>query len=133
MPLQTHDPQQQQQFVKMNEYSYVPIAKMLMNTTIIGNSKPVFFQDLPAETTVGLAELLLRSEILDTFLGTKFPTLKRYGLEGAESMLAFFHELLKDGDKHFGTLVIGMTHRGRLNLLTCLLGVEPSLLFRQVF
>lgn len=38
---------------------------------------------------------LLRSQTFDRFLATKFPGLKRYGGEGAESMMAFFLEFLK--------------------------------------
>ena len=37
---------------------------------------------------------MLRSQTLDNFLGKKFGTLKRYGAEGAEAMMAFFQEML---------------------------------------
>lgn len=63
----------------------------------------------------------------DHFLATKFATVKRYGGEGAESMMGFFYELFYQAN-HSGVtdIVIGMPHRGRLNLLTGLLKFEPE-------
>ncbi len=63
----------------------------------------------------------------DHFLATKFATVKRYGGEGAESMMGFFHELFHQS-AHSGVtdIVIGMPHRGRLNLLTGLLQFPPE-------
>lgn len=63
----------------------------------------------------------------DHFLATKFATVKRYGGEGAESMMGFFYELFYQM-AHSGVtdLVIGMPHRGRLNLLTGLLKFPPE-------
>lgn len=73
----------------------------------------------------------------DHFLATKFATVKRYGGEGAESMMGFFYELFHQA-AHSGVtdIVVGMPHRGRLNLLTGLLKFPPevnypTLLIRQ--
>lgn len=63
----------------------------------------------------------------DHFLATKFATVKRYGGEGAESMMGFFHELLKmSAYSGITDVIIGMPHRGRLNLLTGLLQFPPE-------
>uniref|UniRef100_A0A7N5ZZR5 2-oxoadipate dehydrogenase complex component E1 n=1 Tax=Anabas testudineus TaxID=64144 RepID=A0A7N5ZZR5_ANATE len=80
-----------------------------------------------------LAKLMLESQEFDHFLATKFATVKRYGGEGAESMMGFFHELFHQS-AHSGVtdLVIGMPHRGRLNLLTGLLQFPPELMFRKM-
>ena len=48
---------------------------------------------LPAERRRHLAELLTRSQAFDHFLAKKFGTVKRYGAEGAESMMGFFQEV----------------------------------------
>ncbi|MEQ2194693.1 putative 2-oxoglutarate dehydrogenase E1 component DHKTD1, mitochondrial, partial [Xenoophorus captivus] len=63
----------------------------------------------------------------DHFLATKFATVKRYGGEGAESMMGFFYELFHQS-AHSGVtdIIIGMPHRGRLNLLTGLLKFPPE-------
>ncbi|XP_055449795.1 2-oxoadipate dehydrogenase complex component E1 [Psammomys obesus] len=80
-----------------------------------------------------LSKLLLESQEFDHFLATKFATVKRYGGEGAESMMGFFHELLKSAAYGGITdVIIGMPHRGRLNLLTGLLQLPPELMFRKM-
>ncbi|KAM9807689.1 2-oxoadipate dehydrogenase complex component E1 [Neosynchiropus ocellatus] len=80
-----------------------------------------------------LAEIMLQSQEFDHFLATKFATVKRYGGEGAESMMGFFFELFHQA-AHTGVtdVVIGMPHRGRLNLLTGLLKFPPELMFRKM-
>ncbi|XP_060114514.1 2-oxoadipate dehydrogenase complex component E1 [Heteronotia binoei] len=80
-----------------------------------------------------LSRLMLESQEFDNFLATKFATVKRYGGEGAESMIGFFHELLKMSSYSGVTdIVLGMPHRGRLNLLTGLLHLPPELIFRKM-
>uniref|UniRef100_A0A3Q1N7S2 2-oxoadipate dehydrogenase complex component E1 n=2 Tax=Bos TaxID=9903 RepID=A0A3Q1N7S2_BOVIN len=74
-----------------------------------------------------LSKLMLESQEFDHFLATKFATVKRYGGEGAESMMGFFYELLKMAAYSGVTdVIIGMPHRGRLNLLTGLLQFPPE-------
>ncbi|KAG8775366.1 hypothetical protein FRC15_000597 [Serendipita sp. 397] len=76
---------------------------------------------------------LVISEILDKFLQDKFPNLKRYGLEGAESMIPALDTLFSTassvGIEH---IMIGMPHRGRLNLLTGLLEYSPRALLHKI-
>ncbi|XP_014639154.1 PREDICTED: probable 2-oxoglutarate dehydrogenase E1 component DHKTD1, mitochondrial isoform X2 [Ceratotherium simum simum] len=80
-----------------------------------------------------LSKLMLESQEFDHFLATKFATVKRYGGEGAESMMGFFHELLKlSAYGGITDVIIGMPHRGRLNLLTGLLQFPPELMFRKM-
>ncbi|KAJ6666356.1 hypothetical protein lerEdw1_000629 [Lerista edwardsae] len=80
-----------------------------------------------------LSKLMLESQEFDRFLATKFATVKRYSGEGAESMMGFFHELLKMCSYSGVTdIVLGMPHRGRLNLLTGLLQFPPELMFRKM-
>ncbi|KAK1166975.1 putative 2-oxoglutarate dehydrogenase E1 component DHKTD1, mitochondrial [Acipenser oxyrinchus oxyrinchus] len=80
-----------------------------------------------------LATLMLQSQEFDHFLATKFATVKRYGGEGAESMMGFFYELFRLAAYSGVTDVItGMPHRGRLNLLTGLLQFPPELMFRKI-
>uniref|UniRef100_A0A8C2G8Z7 2-oxoadipate dehydrogenase complex component E1 n=1 Tax=Cyprinus carpio TaxID=7962 RepID=A0A8C2G8Z7_CYPCA len=75
-----------------------------------------------------LAKLMLESQEFDHFLATKFATVKRYGGEGAESMIGFFYELFRSAVYSGVTdVVMGMPHRGRLNLLTGLLHFPPEM------
>ncbi|XP_061106928.1 2-oxoadipate dehydrogenase complex component E1 [Conger conger] len=80
-----------------------------------------------------LARLMLESQEFDHFLGTKFATVKRYGGEGAESMMGFFHELFRlAAFSGVSDVIMGMPHRGRLNLLTGLMQFPPELMFRKM-
>lgn len=79
-----------------------------------------------------IAALLIKSQAWDNFLATKFPTVKRYGGEGAESMLAFFRQLfLSSVDAELEAVVLGMPHRGKLNLLTTMLHTRPAKIFSK--
>jgi probable 2-oxoglutarate dehydrogenase E1 component DHKTD1 len=77
--------------------------------------------------------LMLQGEAWEHFLATKFPQLKRYSGEGAESMLpaldAMFESAAMVGA---GEVVIGMPHRGRLSLLVSLLNYPARKLFRKL-
>ncbi|KAH7108012.1 dehydrogenase E1 and transketolase domain-containing protein 1 [Auriculariales sp. MPI-PUGE-AT-0066] len=78
-------------------------------------------------------DLLVQSETLDQFLQLKFPNTKRYGLEGGESMIpaldALFDTAAGSGVRH---VVLGMPHRGRLNLLVNLLQFPAAGLFHKI-
>ncbi|KAF9433774.1 hypothetical protein BGZ76_008999 [Entomortierella beljakovae] len=78
-------------------------------------------------------ELLARSEVFDHFMGKKFAQVKRYGLEGAESMMVALDSLFQAASKAGVTeAILGMPHRGRLNLLTDLMQYNPTALFAKV-
>ncbi|KAG2224886.1 hypothetical protein INT45_010835 [Circinella minor] len=67
-------------------------------------------------------ELLTKSETFDHFLAKKFPNIKRYGLEGAESMMVALDRLFElSAQAGVQGVLIGMPHCGRLNLLCDLL------------
>lgn len=71
--------------------------------------------------------VLFLSQEFDHFLATKFATVKRYSAEGAESMMGFFFELFRLVSYSGVTdVIMGMPHRGRLNLLTGLLQFPPE-------
>nr|XP_019004663.1 oxoglutarate dehydrogenase (succinyl-transferring), E1 component [Kwoniella mangroviensis CBS 8507]OCF68124.1 oxoglutarate dehydrogenase (succinyl-transferring), E1 component [Kwoniella mangroviensis CBS 8507] len=80
-------------------------------------------------------KLLMRSEELDRFLGKKFPNLKRYGCEGAESMLPALSTLFEVSAKSgISSIVLSLPHRGRLSLLCDpdLLDFSPTALFAKI-
>lgn len=78
-------------------------------------------------------ELLAKSEGLDHFLAKRFPNVKRYGLEGGEAMMVVCATLLNEAKKEgVEDVVLGMPHRGRLNLLTQLLDLDMRVLIRKM-
>jgi 2-oxoglutarate dehydrogenase E1 component len=72
-------------------------------------------------------ERLSAAEGLETYLASKYPGTKRFGLEGGEAFIPMMDELLQRAGT-YGTkeVVIGMAHRGRLNMLVNILGKNPS-------
>ncbi|XP_037082513.1 LOW QUALITY PROTEIN: probable 2-oxoglutarate dehydrogenase E1 component DHKTD1, mitochondrial [Pollicipes pollicipes] len=90
-------------------------------------------EQLAPEERLRLAETLLHSQVLDKFLAVKFATVKRYGGEGAEATGAFLAELLMLAARaDLREVVMGMAHRGRLNLLTDLLQYPPVQMFQKM-
>ncbi|KAJ2809442.1 hypothetical protein H4R20_000062 [Coemansia guatemalensis] len=78
-------------------------------------------------------ELLVRSEAFDNFMQKKFGQVKRYGLEGAESAIVALDELFSLCNQSGITeAVLGMPHRGRLNILIDLLKYPPRALFHKL-
>ena len=91
-------------------------------------SKPSF----SAEKKKAILERLTAAEGLERFLHTKYVGQKRFSLEGGESFIAAMDELVqKAGEKGVQEIVIGMAHRGRLNVLVNTLGKMPKDLFAE--
>ncbi len=91
-------------------------------------SKPNF----SAEKKKHLLERLTAAEGLERFLHTKYVGQKRFSLEGGESFIAAMDELIRQaGAKGVQEIVIGMAHRGRLNVLVNSLGKMPAELFAE--
>ncbi len=91
-------------------------------------SKPVFSADKKKH----ILERLTAAEGLERFLHTKYVGQKRFSLEGGESFIAAMDELIQHaGEKGVQEIVIGMAHRGRLNVLVNTLGKMPADLFAE--
>ncbi|MDA1075623.1 MAG: 2-oxoglutarate dehydrogenase E1 component, partial [Proteobacteria bacterium] len=77
-------------------------------------------------------ERLIAAEGLEKYLHARYPGTKRFGLEGAESLIPMLHEMLQRLGSH-GVLetVIGMAHRGRLNVLVNIFGKDPWDIFEE--
>jgi 2-oxoglutarate dehydrogenase E1 component len=85
---------------------------------------------IPVPLKKQLLETLLRAEGLERYLGAKYPGAKRFSLEGSDSlMIALEHLIQLLGNQGAKEVAIGMTHRGRLNVLVNLLGKNPAQLF----
>ena len=79
-----------------------------------------------------ILDRLTAAEGLERFLHTKYVGQKRFSLEGGESFIAAIDELIQGaGEKGVQEIVIGMAHRGRLNVLVNTLGKQPKELFSE--
>ncbi len=75
---------------------------------------------------------LTAAEGLEQFLHRRYVGQKRFSLEGADSLIPLLDEIVQGGGKRGVTdIVIGMAHRGRLNVLVNLLGKAPNELFSE--
>ncbi len=91
-------------------------------------SKPAFV----AEKKVHILDRLTAAEGLERYLHTKYVGQKRFSLEGGESFIAAMDELVnRGGEVGVQEIVIGMAHRGRLNVLVNTLGKMPKDLFAE--
>ncbi|MFM9915558.1 MAG: 2-oxoglutarate dehydrogenase E1 component [Rhizobacter sp.] len=91
-------------------------------------SKPTF----STEQKRHILEELTAAEGLERYLHTKYVGQKRFSLEGGESFIASMDELVqRAGSKGVQEIVIGMAHRGRLNVLVNTLGKTPAELFSE--
>lgn len=77
-------------------------------------------------------ERLTAAETLERYLHTRYVGQKRFSLEGGESLIVALDELVRvAGGTGTDDIVVGMAHRGRLNVLVNTLGKEPAMLFDE--
>ena len=87
---------------------------------------------LNAEKKRWTLKQLIAAEGIETHLHAKFVGQKRFSLEGGESLILILDELIQGlGAKGAKEIVIGMAHRGRLNVLVNVFGKNPNDLFNE--
>jgi multifunctional 2-oxoglutarate metabolism enzyme len=111
------------------EYMHIqePDQKRWVQQRIEGVSR-----ELPEEDKRHIMERLNAAEGFERFLHTKYVGHKRFSLEGAESLIPMMDFLLEDASEA-GTeqVVMGMAHRGRLNVLVNVVGKSYGRVFRE--
>jgi 2-oxoglutarate dehydrogenase E1 component len=82
------------------------------------------------EDKLHIYERLNSAEGLAKYLAAKYPGMKRFGIDGAESLVPLIDAVIQDcGELGANQICFGMAHRGRLNLLVNVLGKLPEDLF----
>lgn len=75
---------------------------------------------------------LIAADGLERYLGTRYVGQKRFSLEGGDALIPMMKEIIRRGAKNqVKEIVIGMAHRGRLNVLINVLGKEADELFQE--
>ncbi len=75
---------------------------------------------------------LVAAEGFEKFLSVKYPGTKRFGLDGGESLIPCIEQIMKRGGQlGLEEIAVGMAHRGRLNVLTNVLGKSFTAMFSE--
>ncbi|HED32918.1 MAG TPA: 2-oxoglutarate dehydrogenase E1 component [Gammaproteobacteria bacterium] len=81
---------------------------------------------------IQLLQRLTAAEGLEKYLHMKYVGQKRFSLEGAETLIPLIHEMTQRAVSHgIKEIVMGMAHRGRLNVLVNVMGKTPTELFSE--
>lgn len=87
---------------------------------------------LSSDERLWILEQLTAAEGIERYLHTRFVGQKRFSLEGGESLIPMLDDLIqRGGELGIEEFVIGMTHRGRINVLVNVLGKPPEELFGE--
>lgn len=91
--------------------------------------KPPYSKEIKCE----LLKQLIAAESLEQYLHIKYIGQKRFSLEGGESLIPMLKGLIQrsGGKHHVKEIVLGMAHRGRLNVLVNIMGKAPEELFME--
>ncbi|GJM11019.1 MAG: 2-oxoglutarate dehydrogenase subunit E1 [Lysobacteraceae bacterium] len=89
-------------------------------------------KDYSDEQRMRLLDRLTAADGLERYLHTRYVGQKRFSLEGGDSLIPLLHELvLRAGSMGVKEIVMGMAHRGRLNVLVNIFGKSPQMLFEE--
>ncbi len=87
---------------------------------------------LPREEQLRILTRLTDAELFESFLQKKFVGAKRFSLEGGESLIPLLDLMLEDAGNHgVDEVIIGMAHRGRINVLANIMQKDAGQIFRE--
>jgi 2-oxoglutarate dehydrogenase E1 component len=88
--------------------------------------------EMSGEQRIHLLQRLTAAETLERFLHTRYVGQKRFGLEGSETVIPLLDDVIqRAGEQGVQEIVLGMAHRGRLNVLVNTMGKLPRILFSE--
>ena len=106
-----------------------PAQKAWLQERIEGKDKEITFT---REGKRAILNKLVESDGFEKFLDVKYTGTKRFGLDGGESLIPALEQIIKrGGNLGVKEIVFGMAHRGRLNVLTQVMGKPHRVLFHE--
>ncbi|HEX2559930.1 2-oxoglutarate dehydrogenase E1 component [Phenylobacterium sp.] len=106
-----------------------PAQKAWLQERIEGRDKEIAFTP---EGKVAILKKLIEAEGFERFLHKRFPGTKRFGLDGGEAMVPALEQIIKRGGAlGVQDIIVGMPHRGRLNVLAAVMGKPYHVIFHE--
>jgi 2-oxoglutarate dehydrogenase E1 component len=106
-----------------------PAEKAWIQERIEGPDKEISFT---REGKRAILNKLVEAEGFEKFLDVRYTGTKRFGLDGGESLIPALEQIIKrGGNLGVKEIVLGMAHRGRLNVLTQVMGKPHRALFHE--
>jgi 2-oxoglutarate dehydrogenase E1 component len=106
-----------------------PKEKAWLQERIEGRDKEIVFTK---EGKVAILKKLIETQGFEQFLHRRFPGTKRFGLDGGEAMVPALEQIIKRGGAMgVKDIVLGMPHRGRLNVLAAVMGKPYQVIFHE--
>jgi len=108
-----------------------PEEKAWIQERIEGRDKEISFT---REGRLAILDKLIHAEGFEKFVAVKYTGTKRFGLDGAEATIPALEQIIKRGGALGAKeIVIGMPHRGRLNVLTNVMGKPYQAIFHEFY
>ena len=106
-----------------------PAEKQWIQERIEGRDKEIQFTP---EGKIAILKKLIEAETFERFLHRRFPGTKRFGLDGGEATVPALEQVIKRGGAMgVDEIVLGMAHRGRLNVLSAVMGKAYRAIFHE--
>ncbi len=106
-----------------------PEEKAWIQERIEGPDKEIHFTEMGKKA---ILNKLIEAEGFEKFIDVKYTGTKRFGLDGGESLIPALEQIIKRGGAlGVKDIVLGMAHRGRLNVLTQVMGKPHRALFHE--
>lgn len=113
------------EFMHIND----PDEKSWIQQRIEGRDKEIQFTD---RGKIAILKKLVEAEQFEKFLGKKYTGTKRFGLDGGESLVPALEAVMKTGGQHgVQEIILGMPHRGRLNVLANVMAKPYRAIFHE--
>ncbi len=106
-----------------------PDQKRWIQERIEGRDKEIAFTK---EGKISILKKLIEAEGFERFLHKRFPGTKRFGLDGGEATVPALEQVIKRGGAMgVSEIALGMSHRGRLNVLAAVMGKPYRAIFHE--
>jgi 2-oxoglutarate dehydrogenase E1 component len=106
-----------------------PVEKAWLQERMEGQDKGVSFTK---EGKIAILNKIIEAQGFEQFVHKRYPGTKRFGLDGGEALIPAMEQIIKrGGNLGVEDIVLGMPHRGRLNVLSAVMGKPYHVIFHE--